>query len=326
MIIRPCRVRLSRLVPAVALLAAVGSTWLAPGAASAQSEPRGAGDEAAVASVQAPTRLHSEPNVYGLVTLPGDFVTVRYSAGHLDRAARLQARLEPALRVIRDWAGVDDLEVTTYLLSREDWERARIAMPYGVPVRVGRTALAAPALGDDGTVGLWADLGIGLPSAQETPLRGTPQQAQSMVLADVLALLQQSEIVVDRAILAGDSFWSRALVTHIALESYLTRYQPDTARDLDLVWRQIDGLRPLDTFSTADYRSEMGLLDWLWFQARYQEGARLVVADEGRGAVRRVRKIAKRNGGGLTGALLFDEYAVLEPWFDRTFSAVSMRR
>lgn len=273
---------------------------------------------ASAAGIPAPTRLHPEPNVYGLVTLPGDVVTMRYQAGFLDRAARLQFRLEPALKRFDGLGELDRLGVRTYVLSRDEWQRSGLGMPYGVPVRVGHTALAAPADGDDASVRLWADLGVVLPGVASSSLRGTPQQASALALADVISVLQIAEIAVDRTRLGGDAFWVRGFVTHLAAADHLRREEPDTAQDLAQVWRQVATLRPPRTARLEDYRPEMDLAEWLWFQAAFAQAADSVIEDEGRGVLRRLRKLGE---DGLTGAELIDRYPQLGIWRDAWFSA-----
>ncbi|MEM8995142.1 MAG: hypothetical protein AAGF23_10175, partial [Acidobacteriota bacterium] len=85
--------------------------------------------EAAPVDFQAPTRLFQTPAIDSLATLPGDFVEMQYTLGALDRAARLQTRINEMLR-----RGDAAFQITVYVLNRDQWSGARFNMPYGIPV------------------------------------------------------------------------------------------------------------------------------------------------------------------------------------------------
>ncbi|MEO1368970.1 MAG: hypothetical protein AAFX50_17475, partial [Acidobacteriota bacterium] len=157
---------------------------------------------------QAPTRLFQTPAIDSLATLPGDFVEMQYTLGALDRAARLQTRINEMLR-----RGDAAFQITVYVLNRDQWSGARFNMPYGIPVRVGPSGLAVPASGDAGTAELWNDLQVPLPSAPGIVYRGGPGHAPSELMADVVALALAGEIYADLSRLAGDEFWLRGLVS-----------------------------------------------------------------------------------------------------------------
>ncbi|MEM9595235.1 MAG: hypothetical protein AAGD06_13265 [Acidobacteriota bacterium] len=294
------------------------ATTLAGAVVSAQTAPRHS-------EVPAPTHLYPEPNVSGLITLPGDFAHVRYGVGYLGRAARLQLDLEPAMRILQRWTD-NGTEVTIYLLSREQWQQAGLSMPFGVPVRVGRLALAAPAEGDDATVALWNSVGLGvLPSPAANAFPGTPHHASSMVMADFLTYLQTAEVLVDEAGLAGDEHWVRSLVTHIAAVGYLTKNEDPRLRDLEMVYRQALTRRPERSLAASDYRPDLGLGDWLWFQAHFHRGAMILLDEEGRRPMRDLHKLKNRNDGLLTGASILARWNRLEDWYYDSFSTISTR-
>ena len=271
-----------------------------------------------------PTRIHGEPAGSYYLPLPGDYANFRYSFGSLDRAANLQSRFELALRLLERWAD-KHVEIVVYVLTREEWEASGYTVEYGVPVRVGRAGIAVPALGDDGTVALWSRVLDGmLPRIEGVPIRGTPQHAATLELADIVAQLLMAEIVIDEVGLAGDSVWLRSLSTHVASVDFGRRREPGRLLDLDTMYRVIHERQPR-RFSARDYTADLDLRDWLWFQGRFHFGASLMLEREGKGTLKRLRKLAKKDDGVLRGDRVLRDFRGLEDWFAASFSAVSFQ-
>ena len=279
---------------------------------------------AAVTNFQAPTRLFTAPTATDLVTMPGDIVHMRYSLGALDRAARLQLKLRGMLFSSDRWNG-GPMVMTVYVLTRDEWAVSGINMPYGVPVRVGHTGLAVPAQGDGETARLWQELQVTLPGAPDQAATGGPEHAPSTVMADVFSILLLGQTLIDRAELAGDDFWVRGLLAHLASVDYMQRSGDLTYRELDMLYRQIRAQRPPRAMAATDLRPEIGMRDWLWFQANLHEGAKVLRDAEGRGLWKKLKKLKKRGGGVLTGAALLDKYEPLRAWYENSFSAISTR-
>ena len=278
------------------------------------------------ATLVAPTRIYPEPAVYLLLRLAGDFATVRYTPGSLDRAANLQSRLELAARTFKRRTDTR-LEIDVYVLSRDEWRQARYDVPYGVPVRVGRRGLAAPAEGDDGTVELWSELLQGmLPAVAGVPIRGTPQQTATMILADFLTQLQMAEILVDEIGVGGDEQWVRGLNTHVASVDLVRRHEAVRMKDLGTMYAlaaRADGAR---AFSARDYGPDLSLRDWLWFQAQFHVGGQVIVAKAGKGSLKSLKKMRRKGGGVLAGDQLLKRYQTLNEWFHASFTSVSLRQ
>ena len=286
--------------------------------------PSLAAAENATAASPAPTKLHAQPTLDGLVTLPGDFVTMRYGVGSLDRAARLQFQLQELLRVFERWSDTP-MPVVVYVLTREEWHEGRINMTYGLPVRIGQSGLAVPARGDEQTTRFWQELGVALPSGDGVGFRTTNSHTASLAMADLIALHQVGEMLIDRLGLAGDEHWVRGLVTHVVTLDYLRLNAERAAVDLELIFRQIHERRGARAMAASDYRAVMPMGDWLWFQGRFHTGAALLLDDEGRGALKKLTKLSRRNGGTLTGDQVLDRWEDLGPWYHDGFSAVSVR-
>lgn len=302
----PCLAALAVLPLAASLAAPLGAQPAAP----------------AAGAYAAPTRLYPDPNVYGMISLPGDLVTVRYGAGYLDRAARAQLLIEPIVRILNRWTGTD-LTVTLYVLTREEWQQSRIDVPYGVPVRVGRNSLLLPAGGDDEVVRLWAGLKVPLPTNQNPGAAATPGQASAVLFADYLALNLLGEIYADRLDLRPGEAWLQGFLGHALIAPYYDRMAPDVRRDLDPVWRTVIAQRPPKAMAAADYRPQMTLQDWLYFQANFHFGSQALVGEEGRGIVKNLRRIQKKGDGVLLGAALLDKYEDFKTWYYDSFTTIS---
>lgn len=273
----------------------------------------------------APTAPVSEPNLYLLLQLAGERAQIRYTPGFLDRAVNLQTRLELVARSLRSWTKTD-VELTAYVLSREEWERAGFEIPFGIPLRIGSNGVAAPAEGDEETVRLWAELLQGvLPSVQGLPLRGTPQQAATMLLADVLVQLQVADAVIERAELGGDQPWVRGVVAQLASLALTRRIEGGRLRDLEAMYAALGRRHAPGELSARDYRSDLHLEEWLWFQAQFFRGALTIFAEEGKGSVKAMRKLRRKDDGVLRAERLLRRYEGLEAWYYETFSAVSLR-
>ncbi len=273
-----------------------------------------------------PREIYDPPAEFLLLQLVGDATDTRYTPGSLDRSANLQVRLELLARAFAKWADVD-LGLRAFVLGREEWERAGYPVPYGMPVRVGKAGLAAPARGDDGTIQLWSGLlGGRLPVQPGIPIMGTPEEAATMLTADVIGQLLVSQMLVDELDLTGDERWVRGVASHVVSSGLVGRIEPGRSSALDIFFATFAQRHPLGTLSTRDDLDDLGLEDWLWFQAQYYFGARtLLVKESGKDAVKRLRKMRKKNGGTLRADALLGRYEGLRTWYRETFSAVSTR-
>lgn len=307
--------------PGALLLGASLVASAAPAAAQGAGVA-GAGSMSGTLSYPAPTRLYPDPNVYGMITLPGDLVAVRYGAGYLDRAARAQLLLEPIVRVMNRWSGTD-LTINVYVLTREEWKQSRIGVPYGVPVRVGRNSLLLPAGGDDEVVRLWAGLKVPLPTPQTPGTAATPGQASAALFADYLALTLLGEIYAERLDLRTAEPWVQGFIGNAIMAPFYDRQAPDARRDLDPVWRAVISQRGAKSLAASDYRPDMSLQDWLFFQANFHFGAQALVRQEGRGTIKNLRKIQKKGDGVILGAAILAKYEDVKTWFYDSFTTIS---
>jgi hypothetical protein len=281
------------------------------------------GPAAAETPIIAPSRIYREPGAFFLLLLRGPAVDVRYTPGSLDRAANLQLRLELISRIFENWAKPRP-ELFLYVLERAEWQRAGYPVPYGLPVRVGKNRIAAPAIGDDATVKLWTGLLQGtLPDVPGTPILGTSEQAATMVLSDTLVQLQAAEVLIDELALAQDTPWLRGVLTHLVSLSVLEKLEPGRRADYDVMFSVFSRAYAPRSFSASDFDLDLDLRDWLWFQAQFHEGAKTLLEDEGKDAVKKLIKLNKK--GLLETNELLRRYKAFDAWYRATFSTVSMR-
>lgn len=276
----------------------------------------------------APTRLYPEPAAsFLLLRLGGDRAHFLYTPGSLDRAANLQERMEIVARTFERWTKKQHVDLAVFVLNRRDWEDAGINVEYGIPVRIGTRAIAAPARGDAGTVALWSGLLAGrLPSVIGTPILGTPEELASLVVADVFVQVQAGEILVDFLALYGDEPWVRGVIAHLAALAVVLRVGTDRPEDLEALYRQFLIRHPPKTFSLRDYQPELSLEDWLYFQAQFHFAARAIFDKEGKDAVKKMQLWKKKGGNAISADRLRRKYKDLDAWLTENFSVVSMRR
>lgn len=274
----------------------------------------------------APTGAYPPPGAFHLLRLAGDAAEVRYTPGSLDRAANVQNRLEVTARTYRKWVKVN-IDPMVYVLGREGWSDAGYPAAFGLPLRVGDGDLAVPALGDPQTVELWTHLLAGdLPVVEGFLFRGTPQEAATMVLADVLIQRAAGELLIDRLGVGYEDVWVRELAVHIATQAAMNRIEPGRIPVLDALYHTMSALHARGTQSVRDFRTDLALEDWLWFQAQFHRGARLVLDDaDAKNAVQALRGMAKKGGGQLTIEMLLRKWQGLQDWLHGTFTTVSQR-
>lgn len=306
----------------VALLAGLClPSWLAAQAPTlADALPAAAPD----AGMAAPTGSFAPPRDYFLLHLVGDETDFRYVPGSLDRAANLQTRLELTARLYRKWVEVE-IDPQVFVLSRDLWLENRYPEPYGLPLRVATSGLVVPASGDPQTVALWSALLDGrLPVIEGFLFRGTPDEAATMLLADVLVQRAAGAMLVDGLGFEVEHPWVRELAVHIATLAIVSKIEPGRVAVLDdlfaLLGRRYDAGRR----SVRDYAPDLALEDWLWFEAQFHAGARAVLAkDDPKEAVKTLRGMSKKSAGRLSIDDLLRRYDGLRDWLQERFSAVS---
>ncbi len=255
-----------------------------------------------------------------LLDLPGDLVSVRYSAGALQRAVQVQDPFELLVGDFAKWSGSRN-RIAVLLLSRDEWQQAGISMPYGLPARVHGSSLASAAWGDPGTVDLWGRLlGWDMPAAEDAPLRSTAEEAASLIATDLLSYFEGARMLTEMAGYSGSEPWLTEVAAHTAAATVIARTPGTGLAGAARLYGNLAAARGGAVMAVSQYRSGLSLEEWLWFQARFFEAARLILESEKRGAAKSIFKLARKNNGRLTRGALVKRYPALEDWLAKGFA------
>ena len=255
-----------------------------------------------------------------LLDLPGGLVSVRYTLGALDRAVHAQRRYEPLVKDFGDWSQ-NPIGIAIVLLSRDEWEAAGLRDTYGLPSRLGQRHLALPARGDPGTVELWRRLlGQPLPALQGTPIRGTAEEAASLLLSDLVGEIEAARLLLEAGGYSGEEPWVGLVMAHAVARSALLRNEPgrltDAERLFALLARSGDGSHqsPLDEYSAlSDLEERLG------FEARFFAAVPVLAGPDDWRVAKKLLKRARSRGGTVTVADLARWYPGITDWLERSF-------
>lgn len=233
-----------------------------------------------------------------LLTIRGEVVVVRYTGGFLDRAAHVLRRLDLIVADLQK-RGKRPLSVSAYVISREQWEASNLARPYGLPISIAATSVIVPGLGDAGTVTSWQHwLGSDLPTLPGFPLRGSPEAASSLAVADLFLQREIAAIFVDRHGLIGRQPWVRGLFTHLVALELFARYEPSRMLEIETMYRHLG--RQIPVLLQLREEAQMPIEQWLLAESRYFAAALRVHSSQGRKAVRQGLKLRKEGEGPLS--------------------------
>ncbi len=254
-------------------------------------------------------------------TIAAESCAVRYSQGALDRASHLLKRLEVLTYHFNRW-GDAPMSLAVYLLHRDEWNELGLPLPFGVPVLPGRTAILAPAEGDDGTVELWQQIlgADGLPPLPGTPLRGEYSHVRSLIAADVMLQVEASREFVRRAQWSVDEPWMQDLVAQVVARTVHREHEEERLPELDVFWDRVSE-------QMTPFRAPLELYDpnlsiqggdagrrWLWYQAQLQQAAELIVARDKNDSVYRLQRLTRKGRGTLRWNSLIERYPALVAW------------
>lgn len=250
------------------------------------------------------------PFLLDLPVTPERAAAVRYTPGSLDRASHVQDRYSLLASDFGRWSR-GKLPLLVVLLSRPDWDRIGIQMPYGFPVRLPNGTVMLAAWGDSGTVELWRHLlAEGLPPIEGTPIRGTPEEAASLILTDLLGQIEAA-----RGLLARGGFGSpqpriNDFMAHTLALSAVLNHDRGRLELLDSVFRQLENA-PAEIPG-----AEPALGGWLRFQGDAYRAARSLAAKRGNASAKLLLKLARKGGGSVSAGDLRKRFPELAPWLD----------
>lgn len=253
-----------------------------------------------------------------LLTLRGGSVVVNYTPGGLDRAYHVKARFELLASDFSKWVR-NPIRLRVFVLTRDEWSQFGFGVPYGLPGRIRGETLAVPWAGDDGTVRLWTEIrGEPPPPLPGIPLRGTAEEAATLAMADLLTEVEAVRILLTAGGLRGEQPWVHQLLAHLVARAAFARYEGPRLPEIDAFFA---GLGTGERSIALDrYTEGLDLATLLWFESRFQEGARLVLENGKRNEVAEIIKRTRKAGGLLTEAELLERHPQLRGWLDESFS------
>jgi hypothetical protein len=266
------------------------------------------------AGQQAPSR----DALWSLLSLPGKHVSVRYTPGSLDRATRVQQRLEPLAAEVGSWLR-DPAPLAAFVVSREEWNQLGLALPYGFPARLPGRLLMLPAFGDEGTAEFWGGkLGMSLPASDPGFGSGPAAALSSLEVCDLVGSVEATRILLEKAGISGEEVWISELMTHTA---YLAARWQGRRPVTDEEVRGATASREAGPLALKAYTSGLSMEDWLWFQSAFYRGALELIDRRGDRVARQLVRRASKSGGELGRGDLLDRYPELREWLRAEFAA-----
>ncbi|MDH3744099.1 MAG: hypothetical protein OES47_03240 [Acidobacteriota bacterium] len=251
------------------------------------------------------------PFLLDLPATRANSASIRYTPGSLDRASHVQARLGFLVHDFGRWTGYK-LPLHAYLLSRREWEAIGVRIPYGLPVRLPDGGLVLSAWGDAQMVALWRDLLDGdLPALEGTPLRGTSEEASSLLGLDLLAQVEAARTLVARAGFAAAEPKIHDLLAHTLAAGAFGRHEAARLDDIVTVFERLETA----VIEDNSPNSELRLL--LRVQARTFRAASRLLAARGEDGVKALFKLAKKKDGALDAPTLRKKFPEITDWLER---------
>lgn len=253
-----------------------------------------------------------------LLPLRGVQVQMGYVPGSLDRAEHVRRRLEAICEALNDTTKAP-LALHGFVLDREEWDKAGLG-EWGLPARLENQIWAVAAEGDPATVRRTRELTGGwLPLLGGEPLRGTAEEAASLLVGD--AILQVGVVREFAAAqgLHGSEPWVDAFLVQLAARLAWETTDPGQMAGVALLWDRFALQRPGQR-RLADYRYDLPLEDELAWQADLLRGADLVWVDKGPFGTRHYLKKWIRRGEPITPADLDEDFPDLAAWRRATFA------
>ena len=254
-----------------------------------------------------------------LLTLRGEIATVNYTPGSLDRAVHVQRRLELLARDVGRWTGTP-VRLRVFVLSREEWGKFGFLLPYGLPGRIGVDTLAVPAAGDSETVRLWTDIcGAPLEPLPGRPLKGTAVEAASLALSDLLMEVEAARLLLALTGFEAEWPWLHQVTAHLLARAAFERYEEGRLPQIDELFARL-GHGVAEPLPIERYAPGLDLETFLWFESRFYDGARHVMASGGKNEARSLLKRVRKASGTLSETTFYELFPDLRDWRATAFA------
>jgi hypothetical protein len=282
--------RYAALVPFIAIFTA--SLAVTAPARSQTSRPASK-QPAATAALDAPANVLGRLRASGLASST-DIITVFYPDQLEARALADRARVQGAMRFFADSLGVTP-EITLGVLDRRTWESLGVPQPYGIPGVEGEPSVAYVPATDDGlaaTDALSIAAAVGDSARRLLAAAGTDWERAARSHVALVGLHELGHTLVSAYGIRTRSPWLGEWLATYAAYTYMRAERPSEA----LVWEGVlqgfrDAVQPehrsLSEFDRLYFG--VGALNYVWYQARFQQQVQAVHAAQGVEFLRRVR-------------------------------------
>lgn len=253
-----------------------------------------------------------------LLALRGNVVTINYTPGALDRAVHVQRRLELLAYDFSRWTGVE-VKLRVFVLSRDEWTKFGFMLPYGLPGRIGESTLAVPSYGDATTVELWNRIrGVPLVPLPGIPLKGTAEEAASLALSDLMMEVEAARVLLSIGGVRGETPWLHQILAHLLARAAFERYEAPRMSEIDALFaslgQQVPAPLPIERYAPG-----LDLDSFLWFESRFNDGARTVMESGKKNETKALIKQAMKSSRALTQQAFFDLHPEMRHWLADTF-------
>ncbi len=250
-----------------------------------------------------------------------DRITVYFESGHEAKALRLRALVQDALRFYTDSLHVTP-ELSLAVLEKTAWEKVITTQPYGIPGVDGTPPVAFLPATDDNVAAndaLGIEGGISDSARRLVGAAGLSWPEASRRYVDLVGLHELGHVLASDYGIEVKSKWFNEWVATYAAYAFLRTARPSQAH----VWEgilqgYIDAVQPthrsIDTFERLYFG--VGSLNYVWYQARFQQQVVAVYEAHGVGFLRTLRATFPRGGAPVTtSAALLTRLDTIAPGF-----------
>ncbi len=205
-----------------------------------------------------------------------DRITVYFDEGYEAKATRLRALVQDAFQFFADSLGVS-AELSIAVLGPANWERVITAQPYGIPGVAGSPSVAFLPATDDNLAAndaISLEAGISDSARRLVAAAGRSWEDASRRYVDLVGLHELGHVLAGTYGISVRSMWFNEWLASYFCYSFLRAARPADAR----MWEGIlqgytDAVRPehrtIDAFERLYFG--VGALNYVWYQARFQQ-------------------------------------------------------
>lgn len=249
----------------------------------------------------------------GLIRLRGSVVPTYYSPGSLDRASRLQGRLEALAREVGRQSKQEPA-LTLYVLGREAWEAQGLQVPYGIAVAQSAGTVAFPADADERSIELWQRLLAGaLPLSPQGAAHSNPRETATLDVADLLVETELLRSMLGAVGLLSGEPWLDVVLAQAAARSVQLRVDPSRPTRQGELYRSLAPQLAAVAVSSSDLEAGVWSPEQrLRLEAALSPAATAIVEAEGPSVIKALVKLKRKGDGRVDPATVVERWPALE--------------